>query len=53
LSEELVEGLDERSWADLGLRGYFVARVDVSELEFDRSKRESMNADVFARLGLA
>lgn len=50
LPEELRDGLDEISWTDLGHRGQRVTSVRTADVEFDPSRRRSLNPAIFGWL---
>ncbi len=43
---------DKTSWQGGSALGEFIGTIPVSEVEFDPSKRESLNDDVFERHGI-
>jgi len=47
LPDELRGSLDHMSWTDLGHRGERVGSVPTRDVEFDPSRRESINATIF------
>jgi len=52
LPDELKERIDEISWTDLDHLGIRVGSVAVSEVEFDETRRRSLNPAVFDQLEL-
>lgn len=52
LPQSALARLDDRSWADLSSAGEEVGRVAVADVEFDGTKRKSLNDSVFERLGI-
>ncbi len=51
LPEELRTRIDEISWTGLGHLGQRVGSVKTSDVEFDPTRRRSVNPSVFDRLG--
>jgi hypothetical protein len=47
LPEDLSDDLERMSWTDLDHRGQRVGAVDVSAVEFDPTRRSSIDARVF------
>lgn len=50
LPDELRENIDQMTWTDLGHRGERVGSVRTRDVEFDASRRESINPTIFERL---
>jgi len=52
LPESAVALLERPSWEGLASVGEEIGRVPVTDVEFDETKRERVNASVFRRLGI-
>lgn len=52
LPQGVVARLEDPSWEGLAAGGEEIGRVPVTDVEFDETKRERLNASVFRRLGV-
>lgn len=50
LPEELRESIEQISWTDLGHRGQRVGQFQTSTVEFDTTRRRSLNPRIFDQL---
>ena len=52
LPRELSERIASISWTDLGHHGELIGSVEVAHVEFDVTRRRTLNPEVFRVLGL-